>query len=308
MTAPAPRVCVVGSVNVDLTFRTARLPRPGETLSGHAFHVGHGGKGANQAVMAARLGARVSMVARIGRDVFGEDALRNFREESVDTTHVYTDTERATGVAAIVVDEAARNCILIVPGANGGLIPDDVRAAAPTIQAATVLLGQLEVPMETTLEAFRIAKAAGVRTILNPAPAAPLADELLRLTDLCVPNETEAEELTGQPVRTLEQAEAAARSLLARGPRTILVTLGERGVLVVEEKMTEYVPALAVEAVDPTGAGDALIGCLAVFLGEGAGLLTAVRGANAAAALSVQRLGAQKAFPHRAEVDQFLQV
>ncbi len=307
MSEPSPRVCVVGSTNIDLTFRTARLPRPGETLSGQGFHLGFGGKGANQAVMAARLGARVQMISRVGHDVFGEGALRNYRDQGVDTTFVLTDAEESSGVAAIMVDDAARNCIIVVAGANGRLTPRDVHAAAPAITSADVLLGQLEVPLEATGEAFRLARAAGVRTILNPAPAVDLPDELLGLTDLCIPNETEIELLTGRPATTPEQAEAAARLLLARGPGTVLVTLGAAGAMIISPGATEYLPAVAVNAVDTTGAGDAFIGSLAVFLGRGSSLREAVRRANAVAALSVQRLGTQAAFPHRTEVEAFLQ-
>jgi ribokinase len=304
MKGAQPHVCVVGSTNVDLFFRTERLPRPGETLAGKSFHLGYGGKGANQAVMAARLGARVSMVGRVGRDVFGEEALRNFHREQVETAHVQVDAERPTGVASIVVDDAAENCILIVPGANHGLTPAHVQDAAAVIRAADVVLCQLEVPVECCLEAFRLARAAGVRTILNPAPAAALPDELLRLTDLCVPNETEIEALTGAPVAP-EGMEAAARALRRRGPRMVIVTLGARGALVVDDD-TRNVPAFAVRAVDPTGAGDAFIGSLAVFLAEGVQLTEAVRRANAAAALSVTRLGTQTAYPRRGEVEALL--
>jgi ribokinase len=306
MTSDRPRICVVGSSNIDLTFRTPRLPRPGETIEGRAFQLGFGGKGANQAVMAARLGAQVTMIGKVGQDVFGADYRRHYRAQGIDTTHLSSDTARFSGVASIVVDDEARNCIIVVPGANEGLTPGDVQDAAPAIRASQVLLGQLEVPVETTLEAFRVAKAAGVRTILNPAPAAPLPDELLRLTDLCVPNETEAELLTGQTVASSEQAEAAARSLQSRGPKAVLVTLGARGVLVVEEGAAEHLPAVAVEAVDPTGAGDAFIGSLAVFLAEGNPLTEAARRANGVAALSVTRLGTQTAFPSRPEVEAFL--
>jgi ribokinase len=301
-----PRVCVVGSSNIDLTFRTARLPRPGETLAGHAFYLGFGGKGSNQAVMAARLGAQVAMVSCVGGDVFGEQILGNYRGQGIDTAHVRTDAGRPTGVASIVVDDAAQNCILIVPGANLSLSPEDVRAAAAAIRSAAVLLCQLEVPVETTGEAFRIARAAGVRTVLNPAPAAALPDELFRLTDLCVPNETEAELLTGRGVTTVAEAEAAARALLGRGPAAVLVTLGERGVLVADGDGGEHVAAEPVRAVDPSGAGDAFIGSLAVFLAEGVPLREAVRRANAAAALSVTRLGTQASFPTRTDVEAFL--
>jgi ribokinase len=306
MSNTPPRICVVGSSNIDLTFRTPRLPRPGETLGGRAFHLGYGGKGANQAVAAARLGARVTMISRVGRDVFGEGMLRNYRAQGVETAHVRTDADRHSGVASIVVDDEARNCILVVPGANEALSPQDVRDAAAAVTQADVVLSQLEVPRETVLEAFRIAKAADVRTVLNPAPALPLPDDLLRLTDLCVPNEIEVEALTGLPAATPDQAEAAARSLLRRGPQTVLVTLGERGVLRADAATTEHVAAASVRAVDPTGAGDAFIGGLAVFWAEGLALAEAVRRAGAVAALSVTRLGAQTSFPWRAEAETFL--
>jgi ribokinase len=296
-----PRICVVGSSNTDLTFRTPRLPRPGETLAGHGFQLGFGGKGANQAVMAARLGARVAVVSKVGRDAFGAQTLENYRREGIDTTHLLIDEARPSGVAAIVVDDDARNCILVVPGANLGLSPDDVRRATPVIRDADVLLCQLEVPLETTLEAFRVARAAGVRTVLNPAPAAPLADELLRLTDLCVPNETELESLTGMAAATVEEAAAAARELARRGRQAVIVTLGSRGALLVDGERVEHIPAVPVAAVDPSGAGDAFIGSVAVFLAGGKELGDAARRANAAAALSVTRPGTQSSFPSRAE-------
>jgi ribokinase len=302
MSQSPPLICVVGSTNIDLTFRTPRLPAPGETLAGRAFHLGYGGKGANQAVMAARLGARVTMVGKVGRDVFGEGALRNYREQGIDTTHVLVDDGRPTGVASIVVDDAARNCILVVPGANLGLTPQDVRAAAPAIEAADVLLCQLEVPIDTVREALAIARAAGVKAILNPAPAVALPDELLRLADLCLPNESEVELLTGQSAASLEEAAAAGWELLRRGPGTVIITLGERGALIAEAASAEHVAAVPVAAVDPSGAGDAFIGALGVFLAEGAALRDAVRQANAVAALSVTRLGTQASFPTRAEL------
>lgn len=298
-----PRVCVVGSSNIDLTFRTVRLPRPGETLAGRDFQLGFGGKGANQAVMAARLGATVAMVARVGGDVFGEQSLQNYLKHGIDVTHVRRDAERPTGVASIVVEDTGQNCILLVPGANAALSPDDVRAAASVIESGGALLCQLEVPMETTHEALRIARRAGVRTILNPAPAAQIDDELLRLTDLCIPNEMEAEQLTGLPVTTPVEAETAARALLMRGAGTVLVTLGEGGVLLLEREHREHVPAVPVRAVDASGAGDAFIGSLAVFLVEGLPLREAARRANLAAALSVTRPGTQASFPTRAEVE-----
>jgi ribokinase len=299
-----PHLCVVGSTNIDLTFRTARMPKPGETLAGQGFHLGYGGKGANQAVMAARLGARVTMVGKVGRDVFGEGARRNYQDQGIDTTHVLIDGERPTGVASIVVDDAARNCIIVVPGANLGLTPEDVRAAAGAIESAGVLLCQLEVPVETVAEALRIARAVGVTTILNPAPAVALPDELLRLADLCVPNENEIELLTGgHTAATVQDAAAAAWELLKRGPRTVIVTLGERGALIADATTAEHLAAPRAEAVDSSGAGDAFIGALGVCLAEGAPLKGAVRRANAVAALSVTRLGTQTSFPTRAEIE-----
>jgi ribokinase len=304
---PQPHICVVGSSNIDLLSRVPRLPKLGETLPGHSFHMGYGGKGANQAVMAARLGARVTMVTKVGRDVFGEGTLQNYRAQGIDPQFVLFDETRFSGVAPIFVDDNAQNFIVIVPGANLGLSPEDVHAARDAISGADLLVCQLEVPVETTLAAFRLAKTAGVRTILNPAPAAPLPDELLQLADICAPNETETELLTGLPVRTLDEAEAAARRLLDRGPGVVIVTLGERGVLLVDGHAAEHIPAIPVEAIDPTGAGDAFIGGLATYLGEGLSLRDAVRQANAVAALSVTRTGTQVSFPTRVEADAFLQ-
>jgi ribokinase len=302
MSLHPPRVCVVGSSNIDLTFRTQRLPGPGETLVGRSFQLGFGGKGANQAVMAARLGARVVMVSRVGSDLFGDQTIGNYRQHGIDTTYVLRDLERPTGVASIVVEDAAQNCILLVAGANAGLSPEDVRAAATAIRESGALICQLEVPTETTIEAFRLARAAGVRTILNPAPAAPLPDELLRLTDICIPNETEAELLTDRRVTTLEEAKAAAEILRRRGTETVLVTLGPNGVLCLDEHTALHVPAIPVQAVDTSGAGDVFIGSLAVYLIEGMALTEAARHAQRAAALSVTRPGTQTSFPTRAEL------
>jgi ribokinase len=300
------RICVVGSANVDLTLRTPRLPRPGETVAGRTFHLGFGGKGANQAVMAAKLGARVTMVTKLGRDVFGEGTLKNYREQGIDTTHVLFDAKLFSGVAPIFVDDSAQNFIVIIPGANMGLTPADAQAAKHVILDADILIGQLEIPMETTLEAFRIAKQGNVRTILNPAPAAEIPDELLRLADICAPNETETELLTGLPAGTAEEAQQAARKLLSRGPGAVILTLGERGAMLIDQSKIENIPAIKVNAVDPTGAGDAFIGSLAMFWGEGLSLQEAIRRANAVAALSVTRIGTQVSFPKRAEADRFL--
>ena len=297
---------MVGSSMIDLISRVPRLPKLGETLVGRSFHLGYGGKGANQAVMAAKLGAWVTMVTKLGRDVFGDGTLKNYREQGIDTTHVMFDETRFSGVAPIFVDDNAQNFIVIVPGANTGLTPADVQASKQVILDADILISQLEIPVETTLEAFRIAKSGNVRTILNPAPAAPISDELVQLADICVQNTTEIELITGQSVGNLAEAEAAARKLLFRGTRTVILTLGEGGALLVDKDSVELTPTVKVDAVDPTGAGDAFIGSLAVFLGEGLPLRDAIRRANAVAALSVTRIGTQVSFPKRAEADGFL--
>lgn len=302
MTQTRPRICVVGSANMDLLSKVPRLPKLGETLVGHYFHMGCGGKGSNQAAMAARLGAEVTMVVKLGRDPLGEITFKNYQDLGIDTRYVFWDEEHFSGVAPIFVDDDGRNMIVIVPGANMALSPEDVRRASDAIQAADVVVCQLEIPVESTLEAFRIAKAAGIRTILNPAPATPIPDELLQLSDIAAPNETETELLTGVSVGTLEEAEVAARVLLARGPGAVIITLGERGALLLDDESVSHVPAVKVDAVDTTGAGDAFIGSLAYFLGEGRPLREAIERANAIAAVSVMKVGTQVSFPTRDEV------
>lgn len=300
-----PRICVVGSANVDLTFRTPRLPRPGETLAGHAFHLGMGGKGANQAVAAARLGASVSLLARVGNDAFGQEAINRYRTEGIDVAAIVVAQDRPTGTAAIVVDDNAENTIIVVPGANGGLTSEDVRTASPAIENAQVLLCQLETPIAATLTAFHIARGAGVRTILTPAPAVELSDELLQLCDLCIPNHVELELLTGRRIDGIGDTESAARELLRRGIGTVVVTQGSRGAFVVGPNGSTHIPALAVNAVDSTGAGDAFTAALAVRWGAGQSLVDAAQWATVIAAVTVSRLGAQTAFPTLAEVDRW---
>jgi len=295
------KICVVGSCNIDLTFRVPRLPRPGETVAAHALHQGFGGKGANQAVAAAKLGAQVTMIARIGNDLFGQQTLDNLREHGIDTTFVGNDPAQPTGLASIYVSDAGENCIAVAAGANGRLTPADVHAAAGAIRAADAVICQLETPVASAIEAFRIARSAGVRTILNPAPAMPLPGELLALTDIAVPNETELAQLTGRSTATPDALESAARALRDGGPRVVVATLGAAGALLLGETL-ERLPAIAVTAVDPTGAGDVFTAALAVFLAEGVDWGEAVRHAIVAAGLSVTRLGTQSAAPTRDEV------
>jgi ribokinase len=288
----------------DLVAYARRLPKLGETLAGSTFTIGFGGKGANQAVMAARLGAQVSMVAKLGDDAFGRDYLDNFRRNGVEVSHVGVSSDASTGVAPIWVDESSgNNAIIIVPGTNALLTVADVEAAKDAITAADVLVCQWEIPLECVVAAFAIARQAGVMTVFNPAPAQPeLPGELLASTDLFCPNESETELLTGMPVTTLEQVEAAARSLLARGVQRVVCTLGERGSLLVGADEVVHVPTDRVAAVDTTGAGDAYVGSLAYFLGRGLALPDAMARAGRIAAISVQKPGTQTSFPTAAEL------
>lgn len=297
------RICVVGSANVDLTFRTPRLPKAGETLSGHALHVGMGGKGANQAVAAARLGAEVAFVACVGNDRFGVDAIRQYQKEGIDVSSIRQDASLPTGTAAIIVDDDAENCIVIVSGANAALTPADVRRASAVIQQANAVLCQLETPLDATLEAFRLARAAGKLTVLTPAPVVELPDELLSLCDLCVSNRTEIEFLVGRTVNSLEDAQAAAKSLMTRGVKSVALTMGGSGAVIADATATTHIPIMKVDAVDTTGAGDAFTAALAVSLAEGLPLREAARRASRVAAITVTRIGTQAAFPTRAEVD-----
>jgi ribokinase len=288
------RVCVVGAANIDLISYVPRLPHVGETLHGTQFRMGYGGKGANQAVMAAKLRAEVTMVCKLGRDVFGEGTLENFEKHGVNTTHVTFTDDAFSGVAPIAVDPEGRNAIIIVTGANDLLSLDDLERAQPAIAASEVLVCQLELPVETSLAALRIAREEGVRTIFNPAPAREaLPEELYQLSDVLCPNEPETELLTGRPA-----GEEAARELLTRGAGSVVLTLGERGCLIVEgETAAVEVPVEPVRAVDTTGAGDAFVGALATFLAAGRPLVDAAERANAVAALSVQGRGTQTSFP-----------
>ena len=292
-------VVVVGSANTDFLIRGPKLPGPGETATGEEFHEGAGGKGANQAVAAARLGARTALVARVGRDRRGDELLRGLTAEGVDLRQVARDPDAPTGAAVIMVDRQGEKTILIAPGANGRLGVADVDAAAGMIQAARVVLCQLEVPVDAVLAAARLARAAGARVVLDPAPARPLPDELLRLLDVIRPNAGEAETLTGVKVRDRKSARQAADVLLGRGVGAVAVQAGDEGNLLVWPGGECWMPKIPVKSVDATGAGDALAGGLAVMLAEGRPLEEAGPFANAAAALKTTAVGAQAGLPRR---------
>jgi ribokinase len=294
-----PRIVVVGSANIDLTTFTDAFPQPGETIFGREFHLGFGGKGANQAVAAKLCGAEVSMIARVGDDLFGPATIQNFASYKIDTSRVLITPGVSSGVAPIFVDSAGQNRILVVKGANDRLLPSDVDAAADTLRGAHFIVLQLEIPLETVYHTLRYARAHGIRTILNPAPAQPLDFREAALADYVIPNETEAETLTGTPVRNLDQAGACAQRFVEEGFRRVIVTLGAKGALCAEPETTRHVAGFAVQALDTTGAGDAFIGGLAYFLATGCEETEAIARANLYAALSTLGVGTQKSFVTR---------
>jgi len=299
----APRIAVVGSANTDLITFGDAFPRPGETIFGQNFDLGFGGKGANQAIAARLCGAEVLMVARVGDDLFGEATIRNFASFGVDTTHVRVLQGVSTGVAPIFVEPSGQNRIIVVKGANDRLLPADVDAAEVQLRSVDTIILQFEIPLGTIYHTVRLARANNIRCIVNPAPALPADLAQLTAADYFIPNETEAELITGHPVHTVEEAGACAKALLQKGFRKVILTLGARGALIAEAAGTVHVPPYPVMAVDTTGAGDAFIGSLAVFLAEGVAEKEAVARANLYAGLSTTRVGTQKSFLKRADFE-----
>jgi ribokinase len=301
---------------MDLVVEVPTIPLPGETVLGRNFATFPGGKGANQAVAAARLGARVSLIGRVGRDAFGDQLLASAQADGIDVTHVGRDESAATGVAMIVVDEQGQNSIAVASGANFCLTAEHVRQAWAELDDVDLLVMPLETPLETIATAVALAGESGVKVILNPAPARDLPRTILAGVDVLVPNEPETAQLTHMPVNTLEESQEAARKLLALGVGSVVLTLGSRGALVLDgalsssggmDEQFSLVPAREVEVVDTTAAGDAFMGGMAVALGEGRPLLDAARFANVVAALAVTKQGAQPSMPTREEVDSNLE-
>jgi len=298
-----PKILVVGSLNADLVVRAPRFPRPGETISGEDLQVIPGGKGANQAVAAARLGAHVSMLGRVGRDNFGGFLLDNLKSNNVDSQLVQRD-DASTGTAIIVVDADGQNSIVLSPGANGKVFPLDVEHAS--FSTFDLLLLQLEIPIPTVLRAAQLARQNGVRVLLNPAPAKELPDEMIALADFLIPNETELSLLTGMEVRDVPSAEAAAKKLLERGAQNVIVTLGSKGALIVNKQTSKLVDTFNVDVVDTTAAGDAFIGGFAVALDSASLLADAVRYGCACGALATTKFGAQPSLPTKDEVEKII--
>src|SRR5437660_5686510 len=292
--AKRPRIAVVGSANIDLTTFTSRFPKPGETIFGDSFDLGFGGKGANQATACRLCGADVFMIARVGSDLFGPATIENFKTIGIDTTHVKQVQGVSSGVAPIFVEPNGQNRIFVVKGANDQLKPADVDAAADLLKTVDCMVLQFEIPLETVYYSVRFARDNGIRCIVNPAPAAPIDLKALEGLDYFVPNESEAETITGMPVRNVDDARKCAEKLLAGGVKRVILTLGATGALLAGRETMEHVPAFKVNAVDSTGAGDAFIGSFAVFLGEGLPEREAVRRANVYAGLSTTGVGTQK--------------
>jgi ribokinase len=297
------RIVVVGSFNMDLTAYMERLPRPGETVNGRKFVTGPGGKGSNQAVAAARLGAEATFIGRVGNDVFADSALNIWKQEGINTNYVTRDPDRATGVAPIWVDDRGENSIVVVLGANLAVSRADIDRAVEVIAQADILIAQLEISYDTAAYALQVAKERGIQTILNPAPAGELTPEVLALADFLTPNETELEVLAG---KTGGAVEDAARSLLTREGQTVVITLGAQGAQWVNQSGTGQLPTFPVKVVDSTGAGDAFNAGLAVALAEGKNLNDAIIFANATAGLCVTKPGTTLSMPHRDEVEALL--
>jgi ribokinase len=303
MTVKRSFIAVVGSANVDLTTFNDVFPRPGETIFGKKFDLGFGGKGANQAVAARLCGANVGMVAKVGSDLFGPATIKNFESLGIDATHVRMAEGVSSGVAPIFVDPSGQNRIIVVKGANDTLSPEDVDAAAPMLRKADIIVVQFEIPLRTVYHTVRFAQANGIRCLLNPAPAQPIDFKELSDVDYFIPNESEAEAITGMPVHSIDEAKKCADFLVRQGMRRVIITRGERGALAVGPDRFELIPAFKARAVDTTGAGDALIGSFAVFLGEGLLEKEALERASLYAALSTTKVGTQKSFCNRDEFE-----
>ena len=301
--ARIPRIAVVGSANTDLITFSRVFPRPGETLFGQKFDLGFGGKGANQAAAARLCGADVFMLARVGSDLFGPATIENFKQLGIDTTHVKQVEGLSSGVAPIFVEPNGQNRILVVKGANDAVKPADVDAAAEMLKSMDCIVLQFEIPLATVYYTVGFARKHGIRCLLNPAPAQPVEMGALGGLDYFIPNESEAESITGIAVRSIDDAKRCAGKLVDAGIRRVIITLGDQGSLVAGRELSEHVPPFAVNSLDSTGAGDAFIGSFAVFLGEGIPEQEAVRRANLYAALSTTGVGTQKSFYDRGRFD-----
>jgi len=295
-------ILVVGSSNTDMVIKADHLPAPGETILGGSFFMNAGGKGANQAVAAARLGGNVTFICKTGNDIFGKQAVELFKQEGIDTSYLLTDETQPSGTALITVDKHGENTIVVASGANATLSADDLQHAEQLIEHSSIVLMQLEIPLATVEYVAALAASKNVKVVLNPAPAQPLTDDLLKHIFIITPNETEAEILTGIKVHNIASAEEAALKLKSRGVEHVIITLGSEGALVLYEDSFTHVSACKADAVDTTAAGDVFSGALVVALSEGMTMQDAVAFACKAAAISVTRFGAQASAPYRHEI------
>ena len=298
-------ILVVGSSNTDMVIKTERIPRPGETVLGGTFFMNAGGKGANQAVAIARLGGQIAFICKTGNDIFGQQAHQLFKEEGIDTSYIFSDTDNPSGVALITVDENAENCIVVASGANANLSPEDLSKAESAIDDAEFILMQLEIPIETVAFVADKAYKKNKKVILNPAPAQTLSKELLQNLYMITPNETEAELISGIKITDEQSTVEAAKKISAMGVDNVIITLGAKGAFVYNDHICEIVPSVKVKAIDTTAAGDIFNGALTVALSEGCSLIDSVRFACKASAISVTRIGAQSSAPYRNEADNF---
>ncbi len=297
------RIVVIGSCNTDMVINTERLPLPGETIIGGSFFMNAGGKGANQAVAAARLGGKVSFMAKVGNDHFGSRSIEQYKAEGIDVEHILTDNGQPSGVALIMVDAKGENCIAVASGANANLRPEDIENAPSIIEQGDIVLMQLETPLETVEYVARVAKEKGKKVILNPAPALQLPESLLKNLYMIIANETETEYISGVKITDMDSICRAADIISSRGVENVVITLGSKGAFIKENGAYHQVPAIKVKAVDATAAGDTFCGALCVALAEGNSILEAVEFANKCASVTVTRMGAQSSLPHRSEID-----
>lgn len=303
----APKIAVLGSINMDIVVKCMRLPTPGETITGHAALEIPGGKGANQAVSASRAGGRVAMIGRLGDDGFAETLWNTLKHDHINTDHVIRTRSSASGIAIVAVEDSGENSIMVVPGANGQVTPTDVDQAATTISAADILLLQLEVPIDAVEHAMCIAADANVPVILDPAPMLDTVSDTLMRADVICPNQGETATLVGHPIDSVEAAITAVPLLHQRGAKQVIITMGSMGTIVSDGKTIDCIPPFKIAAKDTTAAGDAFAGALAVRLGQSASLMDAAIFASAAGAIAATRLGAQPAMPRREEIEQLVQ-
>lgn len=298
------KIVVIGSSNTDMTVMTDRLPVPGETVLGGRFSMGNGGKGANQAIAAKRLGGDVSFICKVGQDLFGHNSVEHYKKEGIDIAGIMYSDE-PSGVALITVDKKAENCIVVASGANNDITVENIEANKKAIGSAEIVLLQLEIPVASVLRAAKLAHDAGAYVVLNPAPACELPDEIYKYISLMIPNQTEITLMTGIEARDEAGAAKAAEALRAKGVKDVIVTMGAKGSIIYYNGVAEFIPSKKVKAVDTTAAGDTFCGALCVALSEGKGLVEAAKFATCASAITVQKMGAQESIPYRKDIERY---